>query len=874
MSSVNLLRAKSEEEAKNLYLKDHLIETLKRVEQLRKFTEINGIKIKNDKEFFIALAIAGLLHDMGKVSYEFQKKVHDNNSEEWSSVEKFLYPIKRVRIKDHEILSAIWASILLPNEYKWASWIRTALLLHHYNDYFYVKERDLAEIAYSDYQDDVRIYLQFLMDNWNIFKEFLENIFSEAKKIESEIIIDAIKNIDISVNRLKELLELIDNRGDLVDFAEFYDIDNEKPDYEFMVFLGCLRRCDYSASGEVEIECSENLKSLLGIMKEKIEQKFSKSLWQRDVLENYNDESGVLIAPTGAGKTEFSILWASKIGKKFIYTLPLRVALNDIYHRFDDYLENKEFLGLLHSTAFVEYVEEAKKIDVKRFNDTSVEKKITSASLLSTPVTLATPDQIFLTSLNYYGSDKVISVYPFSAIVLDEIQAYDPEMAAVIIKTLKIVENLGGKILVITATLPPYFRPFFFRDEEVNIEIPSEFRLNLDKSKIFDTNRVKDKIKNYTIKRHKIKVVDDSIVEYVQNNNGNKEYTISVNKEIIKHYLNKLRRDGKKNIFIVVNNVSKAIKIFETLEDMKNKGELKETVFLLHSRLIEKVKGDTIIKIKNILEKIKNNPEKEDGIIVVSTQIIEASVDLDFDAMLTEISPIDSQIQRWGRVYRKRDHDYNGEPNIYVFTKIDRGTTSIYRGNVVKQVLIETANVLRRFENKVLNYEDESKMLYEVFNCEIDGKKLSDWYIEDILENLKFLKYFSVEKKSQAQMIFRNIAGFQLVIPAIMERYGDGWVKNLAKRIEEKEKYTWKELEELLGKNMWEIKKTLYEYSTNVPIFYFNKIEKYVNEFKGFYLFKLEKEDAETLYKYGLDKILKEKYKAKNEEDEIKSYFI
>lgn len=867
MGPINLLRAKSEEEAKNLYLKDHTIETLKRVEQLRKFVVINGMEINNTEKFFIALAVAGLLHDMGKVSYEFQKKVHYNDSEEWKSVEKFLFPINRVKIR-HEILSAIWASVLLPNDYKWASWIRTALLLHHYNDYFYVKERDLTEIAYYDYQDEVRIYLQFLIDNWDSFRQFLENIFSEAEKIESEVVRKAIKKIDISGRRINRLLELIDNRGDLLDFAEFYDINHEKPDYEFLVFLGCLRRCDYSASGEVEIECSENFRDILGIMKEKIEQRFSKSLWQRDVLESYNGGSGVLIAPTGAGKTEFSILWASKIGRKFIYTLPLRVALNDIYHRFDDYLENKELLGLLHSTAFMEYVDEAKK-----FKDTSVEKKITSASLLSTPVILATPDQIFLTSLNYYGSDKVISVYPFSAIVLDEVQAYDPEMAAVIIKTLKIVEELGGKILVITATLPPYFRTFFFKDEETNTEIRPEFRLNLERSQIFDTEKVKYKIKNYTLRRHKIKAVDDSIVEYLQSSED-KQYTISVNKEIIKHYVDKLRKYGKKSIFIVVNNVSKAIKIFETLEDMKNKGELKETVFLLHSRLLETVKGDTIRKIKDILEEMKSNPEKEDGIIVVATQIIEASVDLDFDGMLTEISPVDSQIQRWGRVYRKRDNDYNGEPNIYVFIKLngDRGTTSIYRGDIVKQILIETANVLRKFENRTLNYEDESKMLHEVFAYEIDGKKLSDMYIEEIVKNLEFLKYFSVEKKSQAQMIFRNIAGFQLAIPKIMEKYGKDWIKTLAGLLKNKEKVmSWNELEKLLGKSMWEIKKALYDYSTNIPMFYFNKIKNHVREFKGFYLFELNDEDAEIIYKYGLDKVLKERYNARDEEDELRT---
>jgi len=55
-------------------------------------------------------------------------------------------------------------------------------------------------------------------------------------------------------------------------------------------------------------------------------------------------------------------------------------------------------------------------------------------------------------------------------------------------------------------------------------------------------------------------------------------------------------------------------------------------------------------------------------VILVATQVVEASVDADFDFMVTEISPIDSQIQRWGRVFRSRDDEYTAKsPNIVIF---------------------------------------------------------------------------------------------------------------------------------------------------------------------------------------------------------------
>ena len=52
--------------------------------------------------------------------------------------------------------------------------------------------------------------------------------------------------------------------------------------------------------------------------------------------------------------------------------------------------------------------------------------------------------------------------------------------------------------------------------------------------------------------------------------------------------------------------------------------------------------------------------------VLVGTQAIEVSLDIDFDELYTEVSPIDSQIQRWGRVNRKRVKDLI-ERKIYLF---------------------------------------------------------------------------------------------------------------------------------------------------------------------------------------------------------------
>lgn len=863
------LRAKSEGE--QILLKDHLLESLRRVEQLKEFTENNEIKIQNSNDFYKSLAIAVTIHDLGKINHKFQKDVYKKDPENWSEdLENFLKPSIGIRIR-HEILSAIWASILLPNNDEWSKKIRTAVLLHHYNK-FYIGEKDLAEIVLN-YQDDIGKYLKFIDQKWNELEQFLKDLISYFKdEVKDNLIKLALENIMenvvISNERTKKLLDLIEKRGDLIEFSEFYEIDNENPDYDFLFFIGCLRRCDYSASGDISIEKDIKLKELYQTIESNIKEKINSLLWQEKLLEKTSGESAVLVAPTGAGKTEFAILWAKNTGKKLIYTLPLRVALNDLFKRFNDYALNKdEFIGLLHSTAFMEYITEE-----KNSLEIDVEKKVSSANLLSYSLMLSTPDQVFLTSLNYYGSDKIISVYPLSAFVIDEIQTYNPEMASIIIKTLKIIEKLGGKILVMTATLPPYFESFFSEDlsfineiDEKYKKIYYNYRLNLKK---LDTAQIKDNVKNYTLKRHKIEVIENERLV---------DDDLNV-KEVLIDYLSTLKNSGKKNNFIVVNTVSKAIKIYEYLKEKVKKGELKDEVFLLHSRLIEKVKDEIINKIK---ERLKEN-NQENGVIVVATQIIEASVDLDFDGMITEISPIDSQIQRWGRVYRKPEKrgnkDYDGKnANIYIFAKIDGRTRSIYSGEIMNEVLKKTVEVLKGFENKIISYEDERQMIDFVFREEINGKTLAVSFIEEICKNLEFLKYFSVEKRSEAQRLFRNIAGFQVVIPSIMKLDNSEQYQKLAEILSSVEQnIAWNDIEEEIGIDKWRIKKILYQYSINIPTFFLQPLERArkISEFKGFYILNVDEEDAKIIHEFGLDKFMKDKMKEKDEEEILESSIL
>lgn len=857
---IDILRAKSRD-SENSLLKDHLKEAVRRVLQFHEFIDENkgsfDYIVAND-ELFERLVIAAILHDLGKIDYTFQKKVFnydEKEGEEWKKVKNFLRLINnpKIRYPRHEILSTIWSTFLLGNS-ELDKKLRTAILLHHYNEYF-IAEKDLMEIIFN-YRKSVASYLDFINKNSDILENFLLSLFKYIKDEfnDSKITCSAIESLEaeMDIKKTNLLLEKINSHeDDISEFAEFYDIDNDNPDYDFLVLLGLLRRCDYSSSGGVKIECKELKKVFEGLSK-KIKGNITKIneeayLWQKDVLENVNTgKSIIFIAPTGSGKTEFALLWAEINKRKLIYTLPLRVALNDLFSRFrnnDDGYFEEEYVDILHSTAFIEYIKEE-----KEGKDIDMDKMMTSVKMISSPILLTTPDQVFLTSLNYYGSDKVISVYPFSSIVIDEIQTYNEEMAAIIIKTIEIIHNLKGKLLIITATFPPYFEKFFKKIFGEDLEI-------VDVSKLDEAT--KSQIKNLDQRRHKIKVIEESL--FSKNSQLNEESGL-------KGYL---KLFNEKNLFIIVNNVKKAINLFKSLET-DEKGNKKDNVYLLHSRLIELEKSRRISEIK---EKI----DVGEKVTVIATQIIEASVNLDFDAMITEISTVDSQIQRWGRIHRNRDADYDEDiPNIIIFSgdksedgslKLDIGTSFVYDSKVVEK----TFDVLKEYENNQdsLNYEKERKMINDVFEREIDGIKLKKIYEDEIEKILDDLDYFTVEKKSQAQKLFRDIAGHKVVIPGLieLEQNNDKTAKNIFVDSIRKNVKSWKEIigkiKEDAGENVdiWELKKILYEYSVNVPIYYEDKSDFWnrdTREFRGFYIWnRISDEEVNSVKKYGLDSILK-----------------
>ena len=93
---------------------------------------------------------------------------------------------------------------------------------------------------------------------------------------------------------------------------------------------------------------------------------------------------------------------------------------------------------------------------------------------LSLPLNISTLDQLFDFVFKYKGYEMKLATLAYSKIVIDEIQMYDAEMLAYLIYGLRRIHELGGKIAIVTATLPPFIKKLL-KDKSIgNIEFKEQ----------------------------------------------------------------------------------------------------------------------------------------------------------------------------------------------------------------------------------------------------------------------------------------------------------------------------------------------------------------------------------------------------------------
>ncbi|HHU16685.1 MAG TPA: CRISPR-associated helicase Cas3' [Clostridiales bacterium] len=497
----------------------------------------------------------------------------------------------------------------------------------------------------------------------------------------------------------------------------------EKRDGEYFFkcvqLKGLLNRLDYAASAEIPVEePNDYLKESMFSLMDKWKKKDPKAKWNelQEYMMSNKDENVVIIAQTGMGKTEAGFLWLDN--NKGFFTLPLKSAINGIYNRVknDIVINNIEKrIGLLHSDTLKVYSEQAeeKNKTITENDETDLEflTYYTKTKQLSMPLTICTLDQIFDFVYCYKGFESKLATLSYSKVIIDEIQMYSPDLVAYLILGLRYITKMGGKFAIMTATLP-----------EVILDLMQKEGIPFKEPACFTNDLVR-----HSIKKIERSIDDDRSIE-----------------EISKSYCNN-------KILVICNTIQKSKDVYNKLK-ASLKADKKEQIKLLHSGFI---RCDRDQKEEEIIALGKKGSTGCG--IWVTTQLVEASLDIDFDILYTELSDLNSLYQRMGRCYRHRklDKDYN----CFIFTG------GVKRCSGVGTFIDERIHDFSK-EALIDGPIDEKTKIEMIKNTYSTSRLTETTYYKEIIKTLNYIKSipaYELRKKDVTKM-FRNIDQI-LVIP-------------------------------------------------------------------------------------------------------------
>lgn len=609
---------KSKVNETEISLTQHITDVLKVFQHLEK-------KILDQDYLKKLIKIIIEYHDAGKVLPYFQRKTLKNEAyQPFEVYANIPHSILSTLLVDETALKMQLKKVFDDDEEKtetYSKYVLSAIAYHHWRENFY----DIVE------------------GNTDVFERLAKLVADEKKWSQIE---ENLKVVYSGINEYGLVKPTINKKwlDGLVNGIRFADyvippyllyrmpkrIEMESAHLRDWVLLsGFTMLSDHFAS-YIESETEENISAdkveIDGLnfdeikmavdsdLQKKVKNYDPSKIWQFQYVDDYKEANTILLAPTGMGKTEFSYLWSN--GEKFFYTLPLRTAVNQIFERTKSVF-GEDKTGVLHSDADVYILGEGGESESMRIYEL--------AKNLSYPAIVSTGDQFFPYGLRPPAYEKIFAKFSYSRLIIDEVQAYDPKAAAIVVKFIEHVVQMGGKFLLMTATIPSFIQ------KEIDRRIGANFKsLNLFEK---DTE-----LANFS--KHKVRI---KVEEF---NEGRRAYS----NELLKEIVSKANENGGSRILVVLNTVKQAQSVFEGLYNLASS---QVDIRLFHSRFTQSRRK----VIENEMTKfIGNNDESRADKrpkILVATQVVEASLDLDADYLFTELTPWDSLIQRMGRVLRE-----------------------------------------------------------------------------------------------------------------------------------------------------------------------------------------------------------------------------
>jgi len=348
-----------------------------------------------------------------------------------------------------------------------------------------------------------------------------------------------------------------------------------------------------------------------------------------DVIENFkqNNEKKIffLEAPTGIGKTFTALHLALRIAgeknkKRIINALPMTSIIDQTYEEYAKVIEPNILLKYHYLTNTKEYIFSDKEKEKNFFRQ---KNDFISSSWGLDQVIITTFNQV----LNAFYSNKNRDLVKFwtlrdSVIIFDEIQAVPRILLKDFSETISFLSReFNIDFILMSATIPAIKK--FFEPEMT--------------SDLLDLKYYSMDFNN----RYSLKFIEK----------------IDTAGKLTEQILKKAKKNN--SLVCVVNTKKLALELYEKIEEIYKADE----IFLLSTLFIPQDR-------KNIISKISNRLKNKQKTILISTQVIEAGVDLDFDCGFREFAPLYSIIQTAGRINRENRDEVKDSAELIITNKI------------------------------------------------------------------------------------------------------------------------------------------------------------------------------------------------------------
>jgi CRISPR-associated helicase Cas3/CRISPR-associated endonuclease Cas3-HD len=401
-----------------------------------------------------------------------------------------------------------------------------------------------------------------------------------------------------------------------------------------VLLQGAVTLSDHAASAHVPLVLAQPVDGAFSTALRSRWDAAGKALFPHQQQASTADGHLLLRAPTGQGKTEAMLLWAAaQVDKlrqttggipRLFYTLPYLASINAMTGRLHADLgeTGRDLVGVAHSRAASYYLRLAAEGDCGVPGGDTAELTSKAARqalarnratrLFREPVRVGTPYQLIRGALAGPKHAGILIDAVNSVFILDELHAYEPRRLGMILAMVRLWTRLGGRVGVASATFPAVLADLLttaLGEKPVTVEPPASWKWPV---------------------RHRLNVRSGHLTS----------------PEAIGEIAGQVR-DGK-SVLVVANNVADAISIYQELRSDVVARYGKDAALLLHARFKA---GDRAAIEEKISNRFRAGGPRQPGLLV-ATQTVEVSLNIDLDILHTSGAPLEPLIQRFGRVNR------------------------------------------------------------------------------------------------------------------------------------------------------------------------------------------------------------------------------